>query len=544
MDQGDVSRRIATLRAEAAAVAAELATGGRGLSPEDAFAVAGELQGVVNAAEVAQAAAAGWGARVETTMYGDGPRERMHPVGFVDGMAGTELSLACGVTEGLAHRKARLGAALVDRFPALCTLAVDGSVPSSSLHKVLDACAGLDRDACARVDAEVAPRLAGMDPAAVVSTVRRVASRVAADQVAAQVAATRRGRTVEVRPGEDGLTDWYALVPTETAAAAWSAVEALADRYRQADDSLTVAEARADAFADLLLSDVTVSAEVTLGVPVLTGDREPFADGDTVWVTVEHGDDETFLDADTGAEVRYGGLTPASRAELSRHPVTDHDEHDDVADSEWGPMLTVDGRSRDLAPVPSGAAAHGVAGVMVSGAAVPGLGWVDAATMASLLATVPMGIGRAVLTAETGVLTSTTSSAYTPPPRMREHVTTRDGTCRMWGCTRPAVHCDLDHSRPWPEGRTSPQNLVALCRRHHRMKQQTRWRPVLDPATATLTWHGPGGRTRTTEPLLRGDPREPAPVRAPSRGGCPRAPAATPPAAVAAATAAPDHIPF
>ena len=107
-------------------------------------------------------------------------------------------------------------------------------------------------------------------------------------------------------------------------------------------------------------------------------------------------------------------------------------------------MLTVDARTRDLAPVPAGTAADGMAGAMVSGAAVPRLGWVDAATMAALLTTVPMDIGRAVIEAETGVLTSTTSPAYTPPRRMREHVTTRDGTCRMWGCTRPALHCDLD----------------------------------------------------------------------------------------------------
>ncbi|MBR7742324.1 DUF222 domain-containing protein [Phycicoccus sp. BSK3Z-2] len=497
MDRGDVSSRIAALRAECAALGRELAASGASMTPDEAFAAAGELQGLVNAAEGAQAAVAAWGARVEFTVHESRPWERVHPVGFVDGMAAAEVSLATGVTEGLAQRKVRLGAALADRFPILQRLVLDGEVGSATAHKVLDACAGLDHDACHLVDGALAGRLPQMDPARVAAQARATATRVAADQVQAHVAASRRGRSVEVRPGEDGLTEWCATVPTATSVAAWSAVDTLAAEYRRVDDTLTVAESRADAFVDLMLRDVRVTAQVTLGVPVVTGDAASFLD-ETGWVEVEHGDDETFLDADTGAEVRYGDLTPASRAELSRHPVTDHDEH--TVDTGWGPMLTVDGRSRDLAPVPSGAAAPGVAGVMVSGAAVPGLGWVDAATMASLLASVPMSVGRAVLDAETGVLTSTTSSAYTPPPRMREHVTTRDGTCRMWGCTRPAVHCDLDHSRPWPEGRTSPQNLVALCRRHHRMKQQTRWRPVLDPATATLTWHGPGGRTRTTEP--------------------------------------------
>ena len=90
---------------------------------------------------------------------------------------------------------------------------------------------------------------------------------------------------------------------------------------------------------------------------------------------------------------------------------------------------------------------------------------------------------------------------------MRDLVRTRDGTCRMWGCTRAATHTDLDHVRPWPEGHTTAGNLVALCRRHHRMKQRGRWRPTLAP-DATLTWTDTGtthttGTTRTTEPAHR-----------------------------------------
>ena len=85
---------------------------------------------------------------------------------------------------------------------------------------------------------------------------------------------------------------------------------------------------------------------------------------------------------------------------------------------------------------------------------------------------------------------------------MRDFVTTRDGTCRMWGCTRRADHTDLDHTRPWPTGATTPRNLVALCRRHHRMKQQGRWRPTLTD-DGTLTWTSTTGRTRITEPAQR-----------------------------------------
>ena len=62
--------------------------------------------------------------------------------------------------------------------------------------------------------------------------------RVAADQVAAQQERTRRGRTVQVRPGEDGLSEWWALLPTETSAAMAAAVEELATTHCADDPAL------------------------------------------------------------------------------------------------------------------------------------------------------------------------------------------------------------------------------------------------------------------------------------------------------------------
>jgi predicted restriction endonuclease len=42
--------------------------------------------------------------------------------------------------------------------------------------------------------------------------------------------------------------------------------------------------------------------------------------------------------------------------------------------------------------------------------------------------------------------------------------------CRWPGCTRSARTCDLDHIVPWPDGPTTADNLIALCRGHHRLK--------------------------------------------------------------------------
>ncbi len=207
-------QRLAALLDECATVGREVAVSRRWWSPEEAFEVAGDARRLANAADGLVAVAGAWGARVETTLTGQGPLERVHPVGFVDAMAPAEMALATGLTEGLAGRKAALGAALGERFPRIRELVLSGQLAVATAHQVVECCAGLDVEACAAVDAELAPRLAAMDPAQVAAATRRVAGRIAADQVAAQGERSRRSRTVEVRPSDDGPTAWWALLPT------------------------------------------------------------------------------------------------------------------------------------------------------------------------------------------------------------------------------------------------------------------------------------------------------------------------------------------
>ena len=67
------------------------------------------------------------------------------------------------------------------------------------------------------------------------------------------------------------------------------------------------------------------------------------------------------------------------------------------------------------------------------------------------------------------------------------------------GCRRKAQYDDLDHVEAWREGdQTTVENLLSLCRRHHRLKHSGRWRIDRDDATGVTVWTDRRGRTYRT----------------------------------------------
>ena len=93
--------------------------------------------------------------------------------------------------------------------------------------------------------------------------------------------------------------------------------------------------------------------------------------------------------------------------------------------------------------------------------------------------------------------------SHDPPPWMRDLVVLRDSHCIFPRCQVDARSCDLDHSIPYdengPPGQTRPDNLAALCRRHHRAKTTGRWRYLRTP-DGDYHWHGPYGTTYLVTP--------------------------------------------
>lgn len=87
---------------------------------------------------------------------------------------------------------------------------------------------------------------------------------------------------------------------------------------------------------------------------------------------------------------------------------------------------------------------------------------------------------RLVTDSVTGHLLDYGTATYTPPAGLREYILARDRVCQFPSCNRAGYQCDVDHVEAFTGsndgGSTSADNLITLCRRHHRLKTHNRWK--------------------------------------------------------------------
>ena len=97
------------------------------------------------------------------------------------------------------------------------------------------------------------------------------------------------------------------------------------------------------------------------------------------------------------------------------------------------------------------------------------------------------------------------------PTALDRFVRARDVTCRFPGCTSPAATAELDHIVAWGEGgRTSADNLHALCRGHHHAKHDGGWK-VSRRSDGTTVWISPTRHRYEVPPHSYLPPRGPDP---------------------------------
>ncbi|MDQ1537145.1 MAG: hypothetical protein QOE58_1538, partial [Actinomycetota bacterium] len=143
--------------------------------------------------------------------------------------------------------------------------------------------------------------------------------------------------------------------------------------------------------------------------------------------------------------------------------------------------------------------------ICAMGYEIPGIGVIGGDIVAGILEKFDTRIARVLLDERTGVVIETGLNQYLPNQAMRRFIQKRDGTCRFPGCARNAKRCEPDHVTPYSRGGpTTPWNLASVCKHHHRVKHEARWRLTMT-RDGTCTWTDPHGRQYATHPINHHD---------------------------------------
>ena len=91
-------------------------------------------------------------------------------------------------------------------------------------------------------------------------------------------------------------------------------------------------------------------------------------------------------------------------------------------------------------------------------------------------------------------------TSYRIPVAMRQWLRLRDGKCPFPGCNNQSLDTEADHVLAWDKGGvTGISNLGQPCRKHHRLRHTTGWKPVDDSRDAPPGWIAPSGRRYRSE---------------------------------------------
>ena len=270
---------------------------------------------------------------------------------------------------------------------------------------------------------------------------RRALARISPDLLRQRALRARASCGLRRWVEEPGVDRWEGTFPSEDAAKAWAAIDALARRYVADGVCPGIEGARGKALTDLVAGNATIDTVLTLTVPAaaIPGTAVELEDA----IRPARPADAVADDVATQQDAEATGRSRGAGDDLVE--VTGPAGNQPVLVSRaWVAELAA---RRRPPPIRRSAACRWrpatrspVRWSTRTAWRGPRLGWTALAEE---------GLDES----QNGV-SPVTADAYRPSARLARLVRLRDRRCRFPGCTVAAVFCDLDHVRPWPVGPT------------------------------------------------------------------------------------------
>lgn len=336
-----------------------------------------------------------------------------------------------------------------------------------------------------------------LPPARFVVAARSLRERVHSESLEIRHRRAARDRGVWLTAELDGMATLSALLPADRATAAMARVDRAARHLRVApDEDRTLAQLRADVFADFLTTPPTPPAPLTTAATQTdssadgtsavgsSGSRAPGAGGS---VGTASGSGGSVVDASVfGGSGSRGSAVRGSTPSAPAGPLS--------------PPAATPASTRPAAVVVVTVPALTLLGAGTEPAVLDGYGPIDLDTARRLAGEATSWV-RVLTHPLTGVPLALDRTTYRVPTALRRWLGVTSPTCVFPGCGRSARDCDLDHLTAWVDGGvTDDDNLAPECRHHHRLRHESRWHPSRDPDTGDLCWTSPLGAQIAEDP--------------------------------------------
>ena len=379
------------------------------------------------------------------------------------GFDADEVAFALAWTQSAARSQVEFGRYLTRVVPDVFTALGRGAIDVRRAWVFADVLALVDDSIAATIASSVLPIAGDLTTSQLRDRLRRAVLKADPD-ASARTAKSVADRHIGCQADREGTASLFGVrLPAARATAAFERVDAFARGQKRDGDGRSMDQLRADTFLDLLegvgigSSPVHRSGVVELTVPWTTATGAANDPG----VLTGYGP----IDADTARDIIGSEV---ARVTMSRHGTT----------MRWRNTLTDDdGRLLSTRCLPTNEARRPRG---------PALDGVTDGNAGSVPAPVPPA--------------QDDPTQRAPGAELARWITTRDRTCRAPGCRVPARAADIDHTIDHAAGGlTNHDNLAVVCRHHHRLKHDGRWR-VMQPEPGTLIWISPTGHEYSRQP--------------------------------------------